>query len=338
MSAYSDLILAAPSLRHYWLLGNSGADQKGSTPFTFGSAVQKLVLGRVAGDLAVRFDRNTPTLSYGIATPPSLTGAYSIEMIVKSGTPTTNNFLLGAGGSGAGWHWSGGTSMGGYVGVSTGGVRATNSHGTAATFPAGWHHAVFAVGSTGLYEIFIDGASIGTGDAGLGGATAQAITTNPLVIGNYDQGFVASFAFDGWMANLAFYTTKLDLTTVQSHYAALGTVATATDWRVWTPVGLARARAYSPPAASIPALLRAYSVAKQGAYRVGRMSAPPSDFVLPAGMTPYPGTIGGIARPGRMAAAPPAGFISPAPMDHKPVTLGSGAVVRPSTAGQVWPR
>ena len=350
MSGYSDAILAEPSLVHLWPLRN-GQPAKGSTSLTIGSAVGLLHLGRAGDDPAMRFERLLQPNSYALMTPPSFTGAHTVEMLIRIGVHSASGIphIFATPGLGNGHQHTelylrrlqdvpGQPAMGFRI------SNGTNAYlspffGDVDVWTAGFHHAVLAVGADGSWEFFIDGTSFGTGTWGaLGGTPVLFTSPYTTYIASSDGNFTSSSAFDGWIQHVAVYNTKLSLVEVQAHYAALGSV----------PTMVYRAPAYAAPlysriydfrvATVTKSLPRTLAVAAGGTSRASRME-PPGGFGFPSGMTMIPPSplIGGISRPGRMVGAPPGGFTAPVPMTAKLITLGSKPVARPVT-GQVWPR
>jgi len=232
--AYKDVVLATPSLIHLWPLGPNAAaaddNLVGASPLTLGSA---LVWDPATGTgdipdpaVAARFNRASAANNQAIAAPAALSGAHSIEVLFKipSGGTSVGWYLFGTRGSTPGYstEWTVEADAGGSASL-----RHNMGNGSAWYSPPGagyvvrdrWHHAIFAIGADGSWEMFLNGISIGTGVWALSGTPLLFDATHNLTIGNYSRTYDANWSFQGWMQMFAIYNTKLDLATAEAHAA-----------------------------------------------------------------------------------------------------------------------
>jgi hypothetical protein len=223
---YSDVILAEPTLRHFWHLGANNTDLKGGVGLTYGSAVVRNVTGYAPEDTATVFDRNTN--AYGTADPTAYAGAHSVEVLFSADPATMTNgwYIFGtrtAGGAILSTEWTldpaSNTTM--RFALGNGSTSWSSSTLAAGLLRNVWHHAVLAIGSDGSWEIFLDRVSVGSGTWGITGTPTLFTATNKLTLAHYSRSFDVNWAFKGIMQNFAIYTSKLTLAQVQAHYDAL---------------------------------------------------------------------------------------------------------------------
>lgn len=237
---YLDTLLAEPNLLHLWTLGgdssSGGLDHEGSTVLTFGSIISwdAGTPGRVLdGGSPARFVRAQYPNDYVIGAPPALSGAHSVEVLIKipSAPALAANgwYIFGTRGTASNFS----SEM--TVDAPTRKLRINLGNGAAWHSPAAvataltldaWHHVVLTVSAAGAWEIYLDGVSVGSGAWGLSGTPLVFDATHNLTIGNYGRGFDQNWAYEGWMQIFAMYDTALSAATVAAHYADLGSVPT----------------------------------------------------------------------------------------------------------------
>jgi hypothetical protein len=227
--SYHDVVLAETSLLHYWKLGLDAADSKGSAPLTYGASAQRMVTGRIAEEpYATGFTR--VSTSNAIATPAAGRSApYSTEVLalLPSGAPGIN-----------GWYIYGNRTPFGVFSemvfdiVSGTSLRAMMGNGGSFTNCVGgsgannltrdvWHHCAHTVAADGTWNLYLDGANVGSG-TGLANAVLMDASYHYVTIGQYSRDFDANWAFHGRIQSLAFYSAVLTPAQIAAHYAALG--------------------------------------------------------------------------------------------------------------------
>lgn len=244
MSAYSDTVLATPSLRHYWKMNEasgSAADSVGGLTATLGAGLTRNRQGAIRSDPAQRFNKANNTTNSMLWTPTAaFTGAHSLEMIARVLiVPSSGHVLYGARTTNA---FPGATELNWR---SDSVLQLTYGNGTtfyslAATNPLPtvdwWHHIIAAIGGDGAAELFIDGVSVDRAGASVftgGGIPMLWDTGNHLpMLGNYSREYDPAYSSDALIQHLAVYGRMLTASDAAAHYAAM--IATGpTSGQTW---------------------------------------------------------------------------------------------------------
>jgi hypothetical protein len=225
--AYSARVTATPGLLNYWRLGEasgtSAVDAKSADNGTYTNTPTLGVAGVIANDsnTAVQFNG---TNSY-VSAARQISTDFSIEFWFKStqdysndlGNPHCTYWWQGAGLVDADTSGSAndfGISL--CSGKITGGVGGSPDVAvvSSGTYNDGaWHQVVMTrAQATGLVQLYVDGASVGSTTG-----TTNALTSTATI--NFGRSAAGTNYFAGTLDEVATYSTVLSAATIASHYA-----------------------------------------------------------------------------------------------------------------------
>ncbi|MEO7720348.1 MAG: LamG-like jellyroll fold domain-containing protein [Pseudolysinimonas sp.] len=224
--AYSTRISATPGLLSYWRLGEaSGTTAVDAKAVNNGTYINAPTLG-VAG--AITNDPNTAATFNGttsfVNVARQISTDFSIEFWFNStqsysndlGNPHCTRWWQGAAlvdaDSGGGANDFGISLCSGKVIGGVGGNPDPSIASTATYNDGAWHYVVMTrTQSTGLVELYVDGASVGTVTG-----TTNALTSTPAI--NFGRSTATTNYLAGTLDEIAMYNVALPAATIASHY------------------------------------------------------------------------------------------------------------------------